>query len=90
MNEVPEDPPETRDRWSLIRDIAVLQAKLVVDGFRDLLLVPASLIADMDEIVGRIEAFVVDEEKRGGITTQAKKRFDQALDALHRRGKAGP
>jgi hypothetical protein len=143
MNEVPEDPLEGRDRWSLIRDIAVLQVKLVVDGFRDLLLVPASLSvgiislasgedgkpgaqfyrrlilgkqsehwinlfgalrnappdlrhpelfpdADMDEIVGRIEAFVIDEEKRGGITTQAKKRFDQALDALHRRGKAGP
>ena len=33
------------DRWTLIRDVVVLQAKLVVDGFRDLLLVPASLVA---------------------------------------------
>ena len=33
------------DRWTLIRDIAVLQVKLVVDGFRDLVLVPASLVA---------------------------------------------
>lgn len=33
------------DRWTLIRDIAVLQVKLIVDGFRDLVLVPASLIA---------------------------------------------
>ena len=32
-------------RWTLIRDIAVLQVKLVVDGFRDLVLVPASLVA---------------------------------------------
>lgn len=33
------------DRWTLIRDVAVLQVKLIVDGFRDLILVPASLIA---------------------------------------------
>ena len=33
------------DRWTLIRDLVVLQAKLIVDGFRDLLLVPASLVA---------------------------------------------
>ena len=33
------------DRWTLIRDVVVLQAKLIVDGFRDLLLVPASLVA---------------------------------------------
>jgi hypothetical protein len=33
------------DRWTLIRDVVMLQAKLVVDGFRDLLLVPASLVA---------------------------------------------
>jgi len=31
--------------WTLIRDIAVLQVKLIVDGVRDLILVPASLIA---------------------------------------------
>ena len=44
-----EDPREAAgdypDRWTLIRDVVVLQAKLVVDGFRDLLLVPASLVA---------------------------------------------
>jgi hypothetical protein len=33
------------ERWTLIRDTAVLQVKLVVDGLRDLVLVPASLIA---------------------------------------------
>ncbi|MDH5457008.1 MAG: hypothetical protein OEY37_13095, partial [Gammaproteobacteria bacterium] len=123
---------------TLIRDIAVFQAKLVVDGLRDLLLVPASLIvgivslasgidgrpgtqfyrllgvgkeserwinlfgalrnappdlelpepfpdADIDDIVGRIEGFVIDEHKRGGMTAQAKERFDKALDALQRK-----
>ena len=32
------------DRWTLIRDILVLQLKLIVDGFRDLILVPISLV----------------------------------------------
>ena len=32
-------------RWRLLRDIGVLQVKLIVDGFRDLVLVPLSLIA---------------------------------------------
>ena len=37
--------------WTLIRDAAVLQLKLIVDGFRDLLLVPASLIATVVSLV---------------------------------------
>jgi hypothetical protein len=32
------------NRWTLIRDIAVFQFKLVCDGIRDLLLVPISLV----------------------------------------------
>ena len=41
-----ETPPDdTTDRWTLLRDAGVLQVKLIVDGLRDLLLVPASLIA---------------------------------------------
>jgi len=124
--------------WTLIRDVALLQVKLLVDGARDLLLVPATLIAgfvslatsqdgkpgpqfyrlvgigkqserwinlfgafdnappevveenhfgntDMDQIVTRMESFVVDEYKRGGITAQAKERIDKALSALQRR-----
>lgn len=39
------------DRWTLLRDLAVLQAKLVVDGVRDLILVPASLVAAIASIV---------------------------------------
>ena len=32
-------------RWTLTRDIAVLQVKLIFDGLRDFLLVPISLVA---------------------------------------------
>lgn len=124
--------------WTLIRDIAVLQVKLIVDGARDLILVPASLIAgvvslvrakdgkpgpefytligvgkqserwinlfgalknappeiieqnrfgdaDMDQIVARVESFVVDEYKRGGVTSQAKERIEKAMAAMQRR-----
>jgi hypothetical protein len=138
MNKLPEEAVGLPDRWTLIRDVAVLQVKLVVDGLRDLILVPLSLVAgivslvsgeqgvpgthfyrllvvgkqsehwinlfgalanappdleqptpfpdtDMDEIVGRIEAFVVSEEKRGGMTAQARQRFERALDALQRK-----
>jgi hypothetical protein len=34
-----------------LRDLAVLQVKLLVDGFRDLVLVPASLIAGIISLV---------------------------------------
>lgn len=126
------------ERWILLRDLGVLQVKLVVDGVRDIILVPASLIAgiasllsskdgrpglqfyhllgwgrqseswinlfgavknspeeieqpkpfgdqDIDDIVGRLESFVVDEVKRGGVTTQAKERLDKILNALQRK-----
>lgn len=135
-------------RWVMLRDLGVLQVKLIVDGLRDLVLVPASLIAgiasllssrngrpgpqlyrllawgkasevwinlfgavknspegveemrtldqaksrifgenDIDEIIGRLESFVVDDAKRGGLTSQAKKRIEKILDALQRRKK---
>lgn len=127
-------------RWTLIRDTAVLQVKLIVDGLRDFLLVPASLIAaivslatakdgvpgahfydllrlgrrseiwinlfgafrnapedllqdaplaatNLDEIVGKVEKFVVDEYKRGGMTAQAKEQIDKALNSLHGRAR---
>lgn len=127
------------DRWTLIRDIAVFQVKLLFDGFRDVLLVPVSLIAgivslvrgsatpgpefydllrigrrserwinlfgaaehyhgpptdderfaveDIDEMVSRVEAFVVDEYQKGGVTAQAKDRLDGALDLIHRKAR---
>ncbi|MDJ0711522.1 MAG: hypothetical protein QNJ14_14115 [Woeseiaceae bacterium] len=129
------------DRRTLIRDVAMFQVKLVVDGFRDLLLVPISLVvgiislisgrdsepgpqfyhllgvgkqseqwinlfgalknappdmehvhpfpdADMDDIVGRLESFVVDEEKRGGMTAQARERLERLLGRLQNRRNA--
>lgn len=39
------------DRWTLIRDILVLQLKLLVDGFRDLILVPISLVIGIVSLV---------------------------------------
>ena len=42
---------------------------------------------NIDEIVGRVETFVVDEYRRGGMTAQAKEQIDKALDAIQRRRK---
>jgi len=137
MNELPESENDSSGRWTLLRDIAVLQVKLVVDGLRDLILVPASLIAGIvslasgadgrpgdqfyqllgigkqserwidlfgalrnaspdlqnfeefpdagiDDLVGRLETFVVDEHRKGGMTAQAKARLDKLIDAIGR------
>lgn len=126
-------------RLSLIRDVVVFQVKLLVDGFRDLLLVPVSIgagvlsllhpgnkpgrqfyellrlgkqseqwinlfaaaevrpgepgaaeetrrpPADIDDLVSRVEAFIVDEYRKGGITGQARQRLDRALESLRAR-----
>ena len=40
---------------------------------------------DIDDIVGRLETFVVDEYKRGGVTAQAKERLDKILNAVQRK-----
>jgi hypothetical protein len=138
MSEHSDGPDLTSGRWVLIRDIGVLQVKLLVDGLRDLILVPASLIAgivslastkdgavglqfyqllawgrqseiwinlfgavdnspaeiegvqslgerDIDDILGRLESFVVEEVRRGGVTAQAKDRLDRILDRMQRK-----
>ena len=143
MELLPEDEADRPPLWTLIRDIAVLQVKLVVDGLRDLLLVPASLIAgivsiakttdgkpgsefyslvsvgkqserwinlfgairnappevieeyhfgtaEIDDIVSRVESFVVDEYKRGGVTAQARDRMNEAMEKMRRRGSKPP
>lgn len=143
MNDIIDAKSDQPALWTLIRDIAVLQVKLIVDGLRDLILVPASLIAgivsivrtddgkpgnefytlvsigkqserwinlfgalrnappevveeyrfgdaDIDEIVSRMESFVVDEYKQGGVTAQAKDRIEKAIDALQRRRNRSP
>lgn len=48
----PGEPDSCPNRRTLIRDVAVFQVKLIVDGFRDLLLVPASLIAGLISLFG--------------------------------------
>ena len=137
MNESPQ-AREPLSRSVLLRDVAVFQFKLIVDGLRDLVLVPVSLIAgvisflsardgvpgsqfyhlleagkqsehwidlfgamrnapldlqnpvnfpdeNMDHLLERIETFVVNEEKRGGITAQARERLERALRGFHNR-----
>ena len=44
-NELPSG--QVVERWTLTRDIAVLQVKLIVDGLRDFLLVPISIVAGL-------------------------------------------
>ncbi len=44
-------PPPAPDRWQMIRDVAVFQLKLAVDGLRDLLLSPVSLLAALADLV---------------------------------------
>ena len=138
MNTPAQEEYSSTARWRLLRDLGVLQVKLLVDGLRDLILVPASLVAgiisivtsndgkpgpqfyhllawgrqseiwinlfgavknspeevgqqqpfgdkDIDDIVGRIETFVIDEVKRGGVTTQARDRLDKILDVVQRK-----
>jgi hypothetical protein len=150
MEAEPNEVDTGNERWPLIRDVLVFQCKLVVDGFRDLVLVPVSLISglisligkngvpgrefydllrvaqrserwinlfgavekhesqetgapdptsagtpDLDTLIARVETFLVDEYRKGGMTAQAKERLDGALESLHGmrnrigRGRAG-
>ncbi len=132
--------PQQEPTWTLIRDIAVLQVKLIVDGLRDFLLVPASLIAgiislvnrtdgrpgpefyslvsvgkqserwinlfgalrnappevvdespfgdaELDDIVSKVESFVVDEYQRGGVTAKGRDRIREAMEKMRTRGR---
>ena len=45
MNKQVEGQEPASEYWTLLRDLGVFQVKLVVDGLRDLILVPTSLIA---------------------------------------------
>jgi hypothetical protein len=128
------------DSWTLVRDAAALQVKLLADGLRDLVLVPASLVAavlsllstqdgkpgpqfyrllrlgkrserwidlfaayrrfpddvdeqaeeygadiNMDDILDRMETFIVDEYQKGDVSRQAKVGIDKALTAMKQR-----
>ncbi len=138
MDNAPDEVPSPADRRTVIRDVVVLQLKLVVDGLRDVVLVPASLIAgllsivsshdgrpgnqfyrllafgkrseryinlfgalanapadvappanaddaDIDQVVSRLEAYLVDEYRHGGLTAQAKERVDRLREAIAER-----
>lgn len=39
----------------------------------------------MDQILDRLETFVIDEEKRGGMTAQARERLERALRGFQNR-----
>ncbi len=45
-------PEIVPSRWMLIRDVAVFQLKLVLDGLRDALLVPISLFVALLDVLG--------------------------------------
>jgi len=51
MEEEIRDEAQASGSWDLIRDVAILQVKLIVDGLRDLVLVPVSLIAGITSLV---------------------------------------
>ena len=40
--------------------------------------------ADIDGLVSRVESFVIDEYRKGGVTKQAKVGLDKAIDSLHK------
>lgn len=43
--------PEATTRWQFFRDIMVFQVKLIIDGLRDALLIPTSLVAGLIGVV---------------------------------------
>jgi hypothetical protein len=46
---------------------------------------------DIDSVVRKIEAFVIEEYKKGGVTAQAKEHLDRVLDTVSRkRNNSGP
>ena len=138
MEQLSRNEEQRAPTWTLIRDVAVLQVKLIVDGLRDFLLVPASLAAgiislvrskdgrpgpefyslvsvgkqserwinlfgamrnappevvednrfgdaELDDIVSKVESFVVDEYKRGGVTAKGRDRIREAMERMRSR-----
>jgi hypothetical protein len=49
---------------------------------------------DLDDLVSRVEAFVVNDYRNSGVTAQTKQRLDAALESLHnfskQRNRRGP
>ena len=123
----PDAADRSRNRWVLLRELVVFQLKMLLEGTRDLLLVPLVLLAGVlglafggdeprrflhdvlragrrfdrwldlfapisreplqgsggiDTYFEQIENVLVEQHSRGGITAQAKKTIDDALDAI--------
>jgi hypothetical protein len=57
----PQENEHQSPTWTLIRDVGVLQVKLIIDGLRDLILVPASLIAGFISLLKRSKGQPGDE-----------------------------
>lgn len=57
-----ETPTDASSRWSLIRDLAAFQVKLLADALRDLLLSPVSLVCGALDLLapggGRFQALM--------------------------------
>lgn len=43
--------PQVNTRWTFLRDAVVFQGKLLLDGFRDLFLMPVALVASVVDLV---------------------------------------
>jgi len=48
-----DEQPAPLNRWTLVRDVGLFQLKLVMDGVRDLALVPISLVAGLMALLSR-------------------------------------
>jgi hypothetical protein len=123
-----EPPPDLRaQRWQLLRDVIVLQAKLILEGLKDIALGPIAIVAaffgiafepkqprrhydalmragreferwvdlygtheehagepqGLDAHVRKLEALVVEQHAKGGVTQKAKDAIDKAIESLH-------
>ena len=46
--------------------------------------------AELDDIVSKVESFVVDEYQRGGVTAKGRDRIREAIHRMRRRGPTPP
>lgn len=52
----PQNPsPIVYTRWTFLRDAALFQGKLLIDGFRDVLLMPAAFFAAVIDVITRAD-----------------------------------
>lgn len=124
--EEPRPPDPRAQRWQLLRDVVVLQAKLILEGLKDIVLGPIAIVAaffgiafepkqprrhfdalmragqdferwvdlyrtseardeaqGLDAHVRKLEALVLEQHAKGGVTQKAKDAIDRAIESLH-------